>query len=815
LFYDLLWQVTQDVAKLHGMRTLPPDFSEETRAPLFPPQVAEMLMRRGKQLVGCGLIAFSFVSLICMSSYSAADISFNTATGSGYVANLLGSTGAYIADLLVQGLGVASFALLALPAGWGARLLVNLPLSRMGWRIAAAIPALALAAGAAASVQTTWPWPFGQQPGGIVGTLSLHWMTSLLPGAWDGFSSLWPALFSGGIAAVLLFWALGFSYSQWIYGLRQSSAFTLGLIAYATIMARRGIARLRGQELPELPQHQTAAENDEYEYEEEEYEEELDDSSDEIDTDGEEEEEQAPPPRKLAKGKRKRILTASGDRYEFPHLDILSPPKHSDSRLSQAELQENAEILLGVLGDFGVQGEIIDVSPGPVVTLYELEPAPGTKSARVIGLSDDIARQMSALSVRVATVPGRNVLGIELSNSKRETVYLRELIAHASFTKTQAKLPLALGKDISGAPVVVDMARMPHLLVAGTTGSGKSVSVNTMILSLLYCLTPDQVRLIMIDPKMLELSIYEGIPHLLTPVVTEPKKAVVALKWTVREMEDRYRAMARVGVRNIDGYNERVRKAREDGETLTRRVQTGFDADTGKPVYEEQPIDLIDLPYIVVVVDEMADLMLVAGKDIEAAVQRIAQMARAAGIHLIMATQRPSVDVITGTIKANFPSRISFQVTSKIDSRTILGEQGAEQLLGQGDMLYMASGGRITRVHGPFVSDAEVLAVVEHLKTQGEPNYIEDVTTMPVDEEGSGSGFGGDGEEGSGDDLYDRAVQIVLRERKASTSYIQRCLQIGYNRAARLVDRMEAEGLVGPANHVGKREILVPGESAR
>jgi S-DNA-T family DNA segregation ATPase FtsK/SpoIIIE len=468
-----------------------------------------------------------------------------------------------------------------------------------------------------------------------------------------------------------------------------------------------------------------------------------------------------------------------------------------------------------VLSDFGVRGSIVKVHPGPVVTLYELEPAPGTKSSRVIGLADDIARSMSAVSVRVAVVPGRNVIGIEMPNARRETVYLRELLAADAYEHAGAKLALVLGKDIGGQPIIADLARFPHLLVAGTTGSGKSVAINTMILSLLYRLPPDKCRFIMIDPKMLELSVYEGIPHLLTPVVTEPKKAVVALKWTVREMETRYRAMSKLGVRNIEGYNARLREAKKNGEILTRRVQTGFDPDTGKPIFEEQPIDLSELPYIVVIVDEMADLMLVAGKDIEAAIQRLAQMARAAGIHLIMATQRPSVDVITGTIKANFPTRISFQVTSKIDSRTILGEQGAEQLLGQGDMLYMAGGGRITRVHGPFVRDDEVEQVVSFLKTQGEPNYIDAVTE---DDEDGGS-FGGDDEEGgsgggragSGDELYDKAVALILRERKCSTSFVQRHLQVGYNKAAKLVERMEAEGLVSAANHVGKREVLARG----
>jgi len=497
--------------------------------------------------------------------------------------------------------------------------------------------------------------------------------------------------------------------------------------------------------------------------------------------------------------------------YELPPVDVLqlAPPGSRGADLDEAALQQNASLLESVLEDFGVRGEIVKVSPGPVVTLYELEPAPGTKSSRVIGLADDIARSMSAISVRVAVVPGRNVIGIEMPNRKRETVYFRELLETEAYSKTQAKLALVLGKDIAGAPVIADLARMPHLLVAGTTGSGKSVAINTMILSLLYRLPPDKCRFIMVDPKMLELSIYEGIPHLLAPVVTDPSKAVVALKWAVREMEDRYRAMSKLGVRNIDGYNARLKEARENGEVLTRRVQTGYDPDTGKPIEEEQPIDLTELPYIVVIVDEMADLMLVAGKDIEAAIQRLAQMARAAGIHIIMATQRPSVDVITGTIKANFPTRISFQVTSKIDSRTILGEQGAEQLLGQGDMLYMAGGGRITRVHGPFVRDEEVEEVVKFLKAQGEPQYVDAVTEeeddTPFD---PGNGGGGGGNEATGDDLYDQAVAVVTRERKASTSFIQRHLRIGYNSAARLIERMEKEGVVSKANHVGKREVL-------
>jgi len=463
-----------------------------------------------------------------------------------------------------------------------------------------------------------------------------------------------------------------------------------------------------------------------------------------------------------------------------------------------------------VLDDFGVKGDVGNVRPGPVVTLYELEPAPGIKSSRVVGLADDIARSMSAVSTRVAVVPGRNAIGIELPNQKRETVYLRELINNKDFIESQMKLALALGKTIGGEPVIVDLARMPHLLVAGTTGSGKSVAINTMILSLLYRLKPEECRLIMVDPKMLELSVYDGIPHLLTPVVTDPRKAVVALKWAVREMEERYKKMSKLGVRNIDGFNARLSEAKVKGEQIMRTVQTGFDRDTGEAIFENEVMDLEPLPFIVVIVDEMADLMMVAGKDIEGAIQRLAQMARAAGIHVILATQRPSVDVITGTIKANFPTRISFQVTSKIDSRTILGEQGAEQLLGQGDMLFMAGGGRINRVHGPFVSDGEVEKVVAHLKSQGCPNYLEDVTREDqADVEDGGAVFDNGSFGSAGQDLYDQAVAIVLRDRKASTSYIQRRLQIGYNRAASIMERMEYEGVVGAPNHAGKREILM------
>lgn len=497
------------------------------------------------------------------------------------------------------------------------------------------------------------------------------------------------------------------------------------------------------------------------------------------------------------------IFSTSSD-YTLPSvdlLDVVQPTKYKGP--SEKEMVTMGELLQTVLEEFGIRGEIDQIKPGPVVTMYELKPAPGIKTSRVISLADDIARSMSALSARIAVIPGHNAIGIELPNSTRATVFMRDLLLSKTYVNTKCALPIILGKNIGGEPVVADLTRMPHLLVAGTTGSGKSVSVNAMILSLLFKFSPEQCRFIMIDPKMLELSIYDDIPHLLTPVVTDPKKAVIALKWAVKEMENRYHAMSKLGVRNIDGYNAKVQEAKKSGEILSRRVQTGFDQDTGKPVFETQNFNFEHLPYIVVIVDEMADLMLVAGKDIESAVQRLAQMARAAGIHLIMATQRPSVDVITGTIKANFPTRVSFMVTSKIDSRTILGEQGAEQLLGQGDMLYMAGGGRTQRVHGPFMKDAEVENIVAFLKEQGEPAYIDHVTQDTDDDIMEVSD-----PNKKVDPVYDQAVTLIRNEGKVSTSFIQRHLSIGYNRAARIVDQMQADGIVSEPNHTGKREIL-------
>lgn len=489
--------------------------------------------------------------------------------------------------------------------------------------------------------------------------------------------------------------------------------------------------------------------------------------------------------------------------YNLPSIDLLDKYQDKDFKQDSNKLNMMGIELLNVLQEFGVDGEILNIRQGPVVTMFEFRPAPGIKTSRVISLSDDIARSMSAISARISTIPGQNAIGIELPNKSRQIVYLRELLDSDQFKRMTVGIPIILGKNISGAPVMADLAKMPHLLVAGTTGSGKSVSINDMILSILFKFSPKDCKLIMIDPKMLELSIYDEIPHLLTPVVTDPKKAVFALKWAVAEMESRYRQMSKLGVRNIDGFNKKLMESKEKGDLLVRKVQTGFDQETGRPIFETQQLEFEPRPYIVIIVDEMADLMLVAGKDVESAIQRLAQMARAAGIHLIMATQRPSVDVITGTIKANFPTRISFQVTSKIDSRTILGEQGAEQLLGQGDMLYMSGAGRLLRVHGPFVKDSEVEKIVSYIKGQGEPEYVDVVSEQFCDD---GDSYNGDS---GGDEMYKKALEIIMNDKKCSISYIQRKLQIGYNRAARIIEEMEEKGVLSAPNHTGKREILI------
>jgi DNA segregation ATPase FtsK/SpoIIIE, S-DNA-T family len=789
----------------------------------LPDTVRDALRRRLREFGGLALIALAVLLSLALATWSVQDPSLSHATNAP-VRNTLGVSGAIVADLLIQLLGVAALALVLPVAIWGWRLASHRPLQRERIRLVFWILAVLLGAACAAALprSATWPLPVGL--GGVGGDWLLRLPAALSGGALAALERAAIAVVTGAGTLVCFAIAAGFGFG-WSAGARQDAgdenaadderergSISLGWITHgflslkarvARLLTRRARSRVR-RDIPPAARAEPRFEESARVTLQPRAEPEPDD-----------EDEDEPAPARRPKAPPRAPRKSSGG-YILPPLELLAAPKAiGRTTLSADALQANAAALEGVLGDFGVRGEIINARPGPVVTLYELEPAPGIKSSRVIGLADDIARSMSALSARVAVVAGRNAIGIELPNPTREKVFLREQLATSEYVDTAAKLPLCLGKTIGGEPVIVDLARMPHLLIAGTTGSGKSVAINTMILSLLYRLRPEQCRLIMVDPKMLELSVYDGIPHLLTPVVTDPKKAVVALKWAVREMEERYKKMSKLGVRNIDGYNARVAEAKAKGEKLTRTVHTGYDKESGEAIYENEELDLEPLPYIVVIVDEMADLMMVAGKDIEGAVQRLAQMARAAGLHVILATQRPSVDVITGTIKANFPTRISFQVTSKIDSRTILGEQGAEQLLGQGDMLYMAGGGRISRVHGPFCSDEEVEKVVRHLKSQGTPQYLEAVTQADDEDEDGNPVFDSTGMgQPEGGDLYQQAVQVVLRDRKASTSYIQRRLQIGYNRAASLMERMEKEGVVGQANHAGKREILVGEEDA-
>ncbi|MDI1228786.1 MAG: DNA translocase FtsK 4TM domain-containing protein [bacterium] len=774
------------------------------KTPLLPASMQSFIAHRLTDLGGVAFAGAGLALFGALLTYDPKDPSLNTAGTNPVVQNFLGKSGAYTADLLLQTLGAAALLIGAAFMVWGWRIVKRKPMQGLGARLPMLIFSVLLGAIAFARLPSFDMFGAGSYLGGSAGALIYNAVGNNLQGWLGTMAFLFVALSAALMCTVTYVLALGIGVGEWMAGIGTTRDVT------ATVAERTGAAFTAFRKWHTTYTNDAPAKPRRIRVKE--------DSADEQDIEPVADEnlvaKRKPilairsdkPAKPVKEEKQKKLnLRTSDDEWQLPGLDLLQDRAQSITKLDEPALQKNAEMLQTTLADFGVQGDILKVSPGPIVTLYEMEPAPGTKTSRVIGLSDDIARSMSSVAVRVAVVPGKNAIGIELPNAKREMVFLKELLATRESEKHTAKLPLVLGKNIAGEPIIADLSRMPHLLVAGTTGSGKSVAVNTMILSLLYRLSPEQCRFIMIDPKMLELSVYDDIPHLLTPVVTEAHKAVTALKWAVREMEDRYRAMSKLGVRNIDGFNERIRAARGTGEVLMHKIQTGFDSDTGKPIYEEQPIPLNDLPFIVIIVDEFADLMLVAGKEVENAIQRLAQMARAAGIHLIMATQRPSVDVITGVIKANFPTRISFQVTSKIDSRTILGEGGAEQLLGQGDMLYMAAGGRITRVHGPFVADDEVEKIVSFLRSQGVPNYIDGVTDG--EEEEGGFGEIGSGE-GSGDDLYDQAVAIVIRERKVSTSFIQRHLQIGYNRAARIVERMEKEGLITAANHVGKREIL-------
>ncbi|MEO0359856.1 MAG: DNA translocase FtsK [Pseudomonadota bacterium] len=817
----------------------------DDKEPLLPPGVREFLRRRGAELTGLIFAAIAAAFATALASYDAGDPSWFNAT-SEPPRNWLGAPGALIADPLLRTLGLASWGAPLILGVWAVRLIRHRGDERIWSRLILA-PAAILIGAVFASAHAVGPgWSFETGYGGMIGDGTLAMLLEYAP------APLSLSVKAATVALGLLTLTIGALTLGVVWGEARVAgrflvrSFLIVLVACfgaAGAVAGRvwrtasdALARPRSEKVaPPKPVGRRRLEPS-FDGEDE------DADAPRIEMEGEplaailkraeargrvqagDAVDRTPVERGAAKPiKKSRSARAEEqprlaleeedeDGFALPPLSLLqTPSKVVRQRESDAALEENARMLETVLDDYGVRGEIGSVRPGPVVTMYELEPAPGLKASRVIGLSDDIARSMSALAARVSTIPGRNVIGIELPNASREMVMLREMLSSDVYGDSSYKLAVALGKDIGGEPIVANLAKMPHLLVAGTTGSGKSVAINTMILSLLYRLSPKECRLIMIDPKMLELSVYDGIPHLLSPVVTDPKKAVVALKWAVAEMEDRYRKMSKMGVRNIDGYNARVRDALDRDEPFTRTVQTGFDEETGQPIIETEEFQPEEMPFIVVIVDEMADLMMVAGKEIEACIQRLAQMARASGIHLIMATQRPSVDVITGTIKANFPTRISFQVTSKVDSRTILGEQGAEQLLGMGDMLYMAGGGRITRVHGPFVSDEEVEEVVRHLKAQGSPDYVSAVTEGDDDDENAAAideilGLGGDGGE---DQLYDQAVMIVARDRKCSTSYIQRKLAIGYNKAARLVEQMEDQGVVSPANHVGKREVLI------
>jgi DNA segregation ATPase FtsK/SpoIIIE, S-DNA-T family len=763
------------VATRAPKRELAPDWREA---------LATAVRRFAIRTWGVMLLLLSLASAIALATHSPTDPSLSTAAG-GPPANWLGSPGAYFSDVLLLLFGIGSILFIPVVAVAGLRMTRLEPTGRTGRGL--------LVAGVGAIL-------FGTALG-----LTSASAVSGLPGGWGGafglaaahglnsaFALIGNPQIEGParLAALLLLALAGLTLGYFAMGLSPGERGWVGGLFRRQPRQRRAAPRateLREERpIPAAPPRARPSVA------------------------------VAERPAPVAPGgrtkDRKSVAQPSlalGDDYQLPTLELLSPPpRDARHQVDRVGLERNARLLEAVLDDFKVRGEIVEVRPGPVVTMYELEPASGIKSSRVIQLADDIARNMSALSARVATIPGRSVIGIELPNPKREMVSLSELIGSQAFEDQNMSLPLILGKNIAGDPVIADLAPMPHLLVAGTTGSGKSVGLNCMILSLLYRYGPDECKLILIDPKMLELSIYDDIPHLLAPVVTEPGKAIRALKWTVEQMEERYRKMANLGVRALPSFNAKVREAKAKGSKLKRRIQTGYDADTGQPVYEDEEFDYEVMSQIVVVVDELADLMMTAGKEVEFLIQRLAQKARAAGIHLIMATQRPSVDVITGVIKANLPTRISFQVTSKIDSRTILGEQGAEQLLGKGDMLYMPGGKQIIRVHGPFVTDEEVRAVAEHWRKQGSPDYVQAVTEEPED---GGYLFDGQptGEDDAETQLYRKAVQIVAESQKASTSYLQRQLRVGYNSAARLIERMEKEGLVGQPDHVGRREVLI------
>lgn len=822
---------------------------KKKKSGFLPESVHVFAARKIVDSIGLFFILAGLAVAVSIASYHHADPSWNTAASGDpeRISNILGASGAYIADFFLQTVGLGGVIFGLVFTIWGFRVLRRQPLGPL-WMRTGALVTSGLMAATALTVLPSDGWLVQDHLGGIGGVMVRENLSALLFGIENAQNTV--VIFAAMVSLLALFYAVAISRDEWRvfftlvwHGLVAAALFVVAIyhdiynwvmqygmdppetgqkresevLARLKAMIEKRAAKIREKrnrknrqpERTAPPVTASTAQAVPASLPEE----------DKTGTGGRAAPIKVITPKKAAEktgATQTRFTLAEDGEWELPGIDLLQtpPPEESAHEHDEAALQKNAEMLRTVLSDFKIQGEIVSIHPGPVVTLYELEPAPGIKTSRIIGLSDDIARSMSAISVRCAVIPGRNVIGIELPNAKRQTVHFQHMLGTEEVQKSKARLPLILGKNIGGKPIVADLAKMPHLLVAGTTGSGKSVAVNTMILSLLYRLPPEKCRFIMIDPKMLELSVYDDIPHLLSPVVTEPGKAVMSLKWLVHEMEERYRAMSKLNVRNIEGYNARLRQAQDKGETLMRKVQTGFDTETGKPVYEDQPMDMTELPYIVVVIDEFADLMVVAGKDVEGAVQRLAQMARAAGIHLIMATQRPSVDVITGVIKANFPTRISFQVTSKTDSRTILNEGGAEQLLGMGDMLYLSPGDQAVRIHGPFVPDDDVEHVVRFLKSQGEPAYLSAVTegSDSMNESEVMNAMFGDnpgGGEDKVDDLYDEAVALVARERKASTSFIQRCLQIGYNRAARIIEEMEKQGVVSPATATGKREVLV------
>ena len=762
------------------------------------------LLFRFSGIIACAL---SIVILLALVSFNSSDTSFNTTSTSGEISNLMGNFGSHISDLLFQLIGLSSFFFCLILFSWGAKIASKNGIRHFALKLFLA-PFCLLSFSLLFSLLPEPDWWMFNGLGGVNGKFILAKLNFL------------PRLLTGFLAFILSITLLSvlieITLKDWQYFFRYSfitAKYLLGMLMKAAAKTEKGLEQQKikfTQKItegnPQFKSRKLFFENNE------------DDSKPESEQEPELGEEE-----KLVKtskpNKTKQIIRSSrasrGDKhYELPSVDLLVDRSgdNKDKKTSPVQLEQQSKMLTKVLEDFGVFGSMLGVKLGPVVTLHEFEPAAGTKAARVVGLADDIARSMSAVSTRIAVIPGKTTIGIELPNAKREMISFHEMVISNEYKYSQASLPIILGKDIGGGPIVVDLAKMPHLLIAGTTGSGKSVGVNAMILSLLYKLPPDECKFIMIDPKMLELSAYDGIPHLLSPVVTEPGRAVVALKWVTNEMEERYRAMSNLNVRNIAGYNEKIEKFLKNGEKISKKVQTGFDPITGEPLVEEVELDAKKLPFIVVIVDEMADLMLVAGKDIETSIQRLAQMARAAGIHIIMATQRPSVDVITGVIKANFPTRISFQVTSRIDSRTILGTQGAEQLLGQGDMIYMSGGSKMTRVHGPFCSDTEVEDVVGLIKSQkfDDGDYSQNVVFEQFEsaKNNIGNSPAGDSGGGSDNDLYNQAVEIVRRDRKPSISYVQRQLRIGYNRAAILIERMEKEGVIGAPNSSGKREIL-------